>query len=78
MTIKKFNGQGGVVNVTGDQIQLPDGSTIDVAPLQASPEQKYVGKWSPGTNQPEDTPDTTGPYAGIVRYLPIPEAQTER
>lgn len=78
MTIKKFDGRGGVVKVSGDRVELDNGRTIEAQSLQASPEQRYVGKWSPGKNHPALPPDQDGPYAGIKKYLPIPESQIVR
>lgn len=51
---------------------------IEVPSKVADPEQKYEGKWQPGANHPTTSADQTGPYAGIVRYLPVPESQIER
>lgn len=79
MTIKKFDGKGGVERVgKTDRVKLPNGNTIQTTSLQSSPEQKYVGEWLPGKNHPHLPPLTEGPYAGIVRYLPVPEEQIER
>lgn len=76
--ISKFDGKGGVVRVEGtDRVEVM-GQQIQVTSLQAVPEQKYKGEWLPGENHPTSQPDTSGPYAGIVRYRPIPESQIQR
>jgi hypothetical protein len=75
--IKKFDGEGGVVEVGGGRIRI-DGQEIEITSLQSTPEQKYVGEWAPGKNHPHQVADEKGPYAGIVRYLPIPEDQIVR
>lgn len=76
--IEKFV-DGDIVEMNDDdKAPIPGGDEVENPTLSASPEQKYVGPWVPGINQPAQPADTTGPYAGITRYLPIPESQIER
>lgn len=75
--IKKFDGKGGVTNLGNGRVRV-NGQDIDATSLQSGPEQKYVGEWLPGKDHPHQSPDEKGPYAGIVRYLPIPENQIVR
>lgn len=78
--IRKFDSRTGeTVEFDSDRQPLPGSvEPVEMRVLQSRPEQKYEGEWTPGTNQPELPPLTTGPYAGIIRYLPIPESQIER
>jgi hypothetical protein len=55
-----------------------DGAPIETPATISGPEQKYVGAWEPGINHPTLPTLTSGPYAGITRYLPVPESQIER
>lgn len=51
---------------------------MEIQTPRPEPEQKYVGIWEPGINHPTLPTLTSGPYAGIIRYLPLPESQIER
>ena len=77
--IKKFDRNGDMVEFESAKILVGDSDTpIEMPILMTSPEQKYVGKWEPGKNHPTLTPETSGPLAGVVVYLPIPESQIQR
>lgn len=75
--IKKFDGEGGVIDLGNGRVSV-NGQDFDATSLQSTPEQKYVGEWTPGKNHPHQAADEKGPYAGIVRYLPVPEEQIVR
>lgn len=76
--IRKFDSRGNVVEFEGSKSPVPGGQVVDNPQLQISPVQKYEGEWKPGKNHPTSTADKTGPYAGVIRYLPIPESQIQR
>ena len=76
--IRKFV-EGKIVEFDDDRTPVPGGGQeVENPILQTQPEQKYRGSWLPGTNQPTLPTDASGPYAGVVRYLPIPENQIVR
>lgn len=76
--IRKFV-DGKIVTFEDDRAPVPgNGEPVEQLVLQTQPEQKYRGQWLPGKNHPTLAADTTGPYAGIVRYLPVPENQIVR
>lgn len=74
MTLKTF----GEADNDPTRVQIGEHPPMEVPQLLSGPEQKYVGAWEPGENQPTLPTLTEGPYAGIIRYLPIPENQIER
>lgn len=76
--IRKFDQFGNVVEFESSKAAIPGGQVVDIPQLQSEKVQRYEGEWKPGKNQPTSTTDKTGPYAGIVRYLPIPESQIQR
>jgi hypothetical protein len=60
------------------RVRMPNGMPIEVPQLLSGPEQKYVGLWEPGIDHPTLPTPESGPYAGIIQYLPLPENQIER
>lgn len=79
MTIYKYDSTGNLVNFEEDTTPTPgSGEPIENPNLLAEPEQKYEGTWEPGINHPTLPTDQDGPYAGIIRYFPVPEKQIER
>lgn len=76
--IQKFDGSGEIVEFESDKVDIGATVPVELPILLETPEQKYEGTWEPGINHPSLAPLTSGPYAGITRYLPVPEAQIER
>jgi hypothetical protein len=77
--IRKFDKDGKVVKFGNPRLTIVESNVpVEVPILLDSPDQKYEGTWEPGINHPTQPPDKTGPYAGITRYLPIPESQIRR
>lgn len=76
MSLQKFGAEAAVEH-TG-WIEVETGASIELPATQPSPEEKYEGTWSPGSNHPQLPPDESGPYAGIPRYRPVPESQIQR
>lgn len=76
--IRKYDGKGNIVEIESSRVDVGATVPVEVPILLDAPEQKYKGTWVPGKNHPSLAPLPSGPYAGITRYLPIPESQIER